>query len=152
MVILLSVVRRCFHSSFTSRNRVVHPRWDLANCEEKCLYWVPHQNSEANDHTPFSLHSSQRTLCTGGIAINQCRRHRFDHGVEKTPRVGKTLQYSCPGNPMGRGAWWAIVHGIAKESDTTERAHTPAAQGACCNLPGTIMLRNCLHIVPVRNE
>ena len=25
------------------------------------------------------------------------------------------------GNPMGRGAWWATVHVVAKESDTTER-------------------------------
>ena len=31
------------------------------------------------------------------------------------------LQYSCMGNPMDRGAWWAIVHGVAKESDTTWR-------------------------------
>ena len=23
-------------------------------------------------------------------------------------------QYSCPGNPMGRGAWWATVHGVTK--------------------------------------
>ena len=30
------------------------------------------------------------------------------------------LQYSCPGNPMDRGAWWAIVHGVTKESDMTE--------------------------------
>ena len=22
---------------------------------------------------------------------------------------------------MDRGAWWAIVHGVSKESDTTER-------------------------------
>ena len=29
------------------------------------------------------------------------------------------LQYSCLGNPMDRGAWWATVHGITKESDTT---------------------------------
>ena len=29
------------------------------------------------------------------------------------------LQYSCLGNPMDRGAWWTIVHGVAKESDTT---------------------------------
>ena len=33
---------------------------------------------------------------------------------------GKLLQYSCLENPMDRGAWWAIVHGVAKESDTTE--------------------------------
>ena len=24
------------------------------------------------------------------------------------------LQYSCVGNPMDRGAWWATVHGIAR--------------------------------------
>ena len=24
---------------------------------------------------------------------------------------GDTLQYSCLENPMGGGAWWAIVHG-----------------------------------------
>ena len=33
---------------------------------------------------------------------------------------GNPLQYSCQKNPMDRGAWWAIVHGGAKESDTTE--------------------------------
>ena len=27
---------------------------------------------------------------------------------------GNPLQYSCLGNPMDRGAWWATVHGIAK--------------------------------------
>ena len=27
---------------------------------------------------------------------------------------GNPLQYSCLENPMGRGAWWATVHGVAK--------------------------------------
>ena len=27
---------------------------------------------------------------------------------------GNPLQYSCLENPMGGGAWWAIVHGVAK--------------------------------------
>ena len=31
---------------------------------------------------------------------------------------GNPLWYSCPGNPMDRGAWQATVHGVAKESDT----------------------------------
>ena len=32
---------------------------------------------------------------------------------------GNTIKYSCLGNPMDRGAWWATVHGVAKELDTT---------------------------------
>ena len=32
---------------------------------------------------------------------------------------GKPLQYSCLGNPMARGDWQAIVHGVPKESDKT---------------------------------
>ena len=27
---------------------------------------------------------------------------------------GNPLQHSCLGNSMDRGAWWAIVHGVAK--------------------------------------
>ena len=27
---------------------------------------------------------------------------------------GNSLQYSCLGNPMDGGAWWATVHGVAK--------------------------------------
>ena len=38
---------------------------------------------------------------------------------------GTPLQYSCLGNPMGRGTWWAAGHEVAKsqESGTTERLH-----------------------------
>ena len=35
-------------------------------------------------------------------------------------RKWQPLQYSCLGNPMDRRAWLGTVHGIAKESDTTE--------------------------------
>ena len=34
---------------------------------------------------------------------------------------GNPLQYSCLENPIDRGAWQAIVHGVAKESDMTWR-------------------------------
>ena len=33
---------------------------------------------------------------------------------------GNPLQYSCLGNPMDRGAWWATVPWGCKESNTTE--------------------------------
>ena len=29
---------------------------------------------------------------------------------------GNPLQYSCLEKPMDRGAWWAIVHGVAKNT------------------------------------
>ena len=37
-------------------------------------------------------------------------------GWERSPGEGNgnPLQYSCLGNPMDRGAWWAIVHGVIK--------------------------------------
>ena len=28
--------------------------------------------------------------------------------------LGQPLQYCCLENPMGRGAWWATVHTVAK--------------------------------------
>ena len=34
-------------------------------------------------------------------------------------RMANPLQYSCLGNPMDRGAWQAIVHGVTKELDMT---------------------------------
>ena len=42
-------------------------------------------------------------------------------GSGRSPGVGNVnlLQYSCLGNPMDRGAWLAMVHGVTKESDTT---------------------------------
>ena len=34
------------------------------------------------------------------------------------------LQYSCLGNSMERGAWWAIAHGIGELNVTERVAHT----------------------------
>ena len=33
---------------------------------------------------------------------------------------GNSLQFSCLENPTDRGALWAIVHRVAKESDMTQ--------------------------------
>ena len=37
-------------------------------------------------------------------------------GFRRSPREGNSnpLQYSCLGNPMDRGGWWATVHGVAR--------------------------------------
>ena len=42
-------------------------------------------------------------------------------GLGRSPGEGNgdPLQYSCLGDPMDRGAWWATVTGVAKELHTT---------------------------------
>ena len=43
-------------------------------------------------------------------------------GSGRSPGVGSgnPLYYSFLENSMDRGAWWATVHGVQKESDLTE--------------------------------
>ena len=43
-------------------------------------------------------------------------------GSGRSPGEGNSnpLQYSCLGNPMDRGSWWATFHGVT-ESDMTEQ-------------------------------
>ena len=51
-------------------------------------------------------------------------------GSEKCPREGhgNPLQYSCLANPMGRGAWWASVRGVAQS--WTRLSNGTCTQGA----------------------
>ena len=43
-------------------------------------------------------------------------------GLGRSPGVGNgnLLQYSCLGNPLDRGAWWATVHGVTKSCDRAQ--------------------------------
>ena len=42
-------------------------------------------------------------------------------GLGRSPAEGNDnpFQYSCLENPMDGRAWWATVHGVEKQSDTT---------------------------------
>ena len=53
-------------------------------------------------------------------------------GISPGEGNGNPLQYTCLENPADRGAWWAIVHGGCKESDTTEETK----QACMCYLVG----------------
>ena len=52
--------------------------------------------------------------------------------INKGEGNGTPLQYSCLENPMGGGAWWATVHGVAKSqtrpSDFTLTFHFHALE------------------------
>ena len=43
-------------------------------------------------------------------------------GLSRSPgeENGHPLQYSCLENSTDRGVWWAKVHEVAKQSDTTD--------------------------------
>ena len=58
----------------------------------------------------FSLLSSGLLLSSS----QQWQAKSFSCSISFREGNGNPLQYSCLENPMDRGAWWAIVHGVAK--------------------------------------
>ena len=61
---------------------------------------------------------------SGKDAVCQCRRHKRPSSFHESGRSlggghGNPLQYSCLENPMNRRDWWATVHEVTKELDTT---------------------------------
>ena len=56
-------------------------------------------------------------------------------GLGRSPgeRNGNPLQYSCLGNPMDRGYWWATVHGVARVGhDLVTKPPPPSHTVKCC--------------------
>ena len=68
----------------------------------------------------LTLSIYQQTLCfPGGSVEKNLTAHTRDAGL--IPALGRSgegngnpFQCSCLGNPMDRGAWRAIVHGVAE--------------------------------------
>ena len=54
--------------------------------------------------------STWKGFCIERKTTSVFYKHRLKNGEGN----GTPLQYSCLENPMDRGAWWAIVHGVAK--------------------------------------
>ena len=76
----------------------------------------------------MTFQKSSIKLNTGSVVKNLSARAEDTGDVAFIPGLGSSLgggdgnplQYSCLGNPTERGAGWSTVHGVAKESDTTE--------------------------------
>ena len=62
--------------------------------------------------------SSKESACNAGDAAGAMS---LTLGSERSlgERNGNPVQNYCLGNPIDRGAWWAIVYRVAKESDMT---------------------------------
>ena len=60
-------------------------------------------------------------MCASQVAPGNTGDAGSIPGLGRSPKEGNDSphQYSCLGNPMDRGAWWAAVHVIAKESNET---------------------------------
>ena len=63
--------------------------------------------------------SSKERACQ---SMQETRDWGSDPGLGRSPGGSHVnlLQYSCLKNPVNRGAWRALVHGVAKELDITE--------------------------------
>ena len=49
------------------------------------------------------------------------------HELRGSPEEGNgnPFQYSCLGDPMNRGAWWATVHGVARVGHNLAKSPPP---------------------------
>ena len=52
---------------------------------------------------------AKESACNAGDLVSIPGSGRYSRKGNGNPR-----HYSCLGNPMDRGAWWATVHGVAK--------------------------------------
>ena len=97
----------------------------LLHCRQ-VLYHLSYQGSQVRTALSTSYILSHLSLTnvllwwlSGEESICQCRRHEDSSsipGLGRSPGEGNDtpFQYSCLGNPMDTGAWWAIVHRVAK--------------------------------------
>ena len=79
------------------------------------------KNSHLNENKSYELLSSvlglQTTIFLSFFFLQFIQEYLLLPGGGH----GNPLQYSCLEKPMDRGAWPAVVHEVAKESDTTSR-------------------------------
>ena len=82
-----------------------------------------HINTYARTYAHINTHGCTHGDFPGGSVVKNRPADAGDlgsiPGSGRSPGEGNgyLLQYSCLGNPTDRGAWWATVHRVAKESD-----------------------------------
>ena len=74
------------------------------------------------DRSQFELPSPLSGFPGGSVVKNAPTNSGVEGSIPGSGRSpgegnGNPFEYSCLGNPMDRGAWWATIHGVAKESD-----------------------------------
>ena len=96
---------------------------EVIQCELNCTVWGNASNSLIWTQLDFDM---LKGLPSGLAVKNSANAADTGSipGLGRSPggENGNPLQYSCLKNPMDRVAWWATVHGVTKELDTTEWA------------------------------
>ena len=106
ITVLLFQVRGYGSEKSDDQSRVMKPgnKWQILYCIKPVLLTLI-------QHMGFPSGSAVKNAAanTGDTSLIP--------GSGRSPREGNgnPLQYSCLGNPMDRRAWWATVHGVAKD-------------------------------------
>ena len=101
----------------------------LVSVSSLCIcYFLFLEGSPSSSHSSYLLSGLNLTVVppgfSGDSAVKTLPKNAGDAGLipglGRSPREenGNPLQYSCLGNSTDKGAWWATVHGVTKESDT----------------------------------
>ena len=93
------------------------------------IYIYIYTHTHTHTHTYIHTHTYMLTWGFGASQVvlvvkeptcqcRRCKRHRLNPWVRKIPwgGHGNPLQYSCLDNPMNRGAWRAMVHGVISQT------------------------------------
>ena len=88
-----------------------------------CIYTIyVHTYIYTHTHTYIYIYTYTYIICfPGDSVVNNTSANTGDVGsiLGSGRCLGKgNGTYACLGNPMNRGAWWAMVHGMTKELDT----------------------------------
>ena len=83
-----------------------------------------HTHTHTHTHTQIHIYTHIQGFLDGSVVKNPPANAGDVGSIPESERSsgegnGNSLQYSCLENPMDREAWWATVHGVAKESDRT---------------------------------
>ena len=88
--------------------------------------WLSGTESESESRSVLSdslrpIHGILQARLLKWVAFSACSsgargRHRFDSWIREIPwrRAWQPTLVSLPENRMDRGAWWAVVHRVAK--------------------------------------
>ena len=89
---------------------------------------------------PFGTASQSRATSDGKASAYNVRDLGSIPGLARSPGEGNgnPLQYSCLDNPIDRGAWWATIHGVTRESDMTYQLNTNNIYGGASLVAQTV--------------